>query len=275
MGGIGELASTALRGEPDQMGDREEPRDRDFIGGLAKGLRVIECFDAERPRLAISDVARMTDLPRAVARRCLLTLVELGYAEFDGKFFALTPRILRLGYAYLAATPMPRVIQPFLERLAEETDESSSASILDGAEIVYVARAAKRRVMSIGLDVGSRLPAYCSSMGRVMLAAHDDDAVLSLVAMQPRRRLTPKTKTGEVELMAEIGKVRSQGFAVIDEELELGLRSIAVPILDHRGRTVAAINVGAQAARVSVEQLEAEILPRMRRIADEVRRLLA
>lgn len=145
--------------------------ERDMMGGLAKGLRVIEAFSAERPRLSISDAAEIAGLDRATTRRCLLTLSELGYAAYDGKFFTVTPKVLRLGTGCLATMPLPKIVQPLIDRLSEEIGQSTSVSILDETEIVYVARAAQQRVMSIALMPGSRLPAYCTSMGRVLLSA--------------------------------------------------------------------------------------------------------
>lgn len=252
-----------------------DPRDKETVAGFARGLRVIEAFDASSPRLSISEVAARTGLQRATARRCLLTLAAGGYAEFDGKYFRLTPRLLRLGHAYLASTPLPRLVQPWLEQLAQETDESCSASILDGAHIVYVARASQRRVMSIGLNVGSRLPAYCSSMGRVLLGALPERERRSLLEAAPRRPWTPRTLTAVDDLLVEIEQVRQQGYALIDQELEIGLRSIAVPLHDAQGRVVAAINVGAQAERAAIETMRDAFLPRMRAIQAELAPLLS
>lgn len=249
-------------------------RDGDLIAGFVKGLSVIETFDQQRHKLSIADVARLTGLERASARRCLLTLVHGGYAEFDGKFFRLTPRVLKLGYAYLSSTPLPGIIQPYLEQLSEAIHESSSASILDASEIVYVARSAQRRVMLIGLNVGSRLPAYCASMGRVLLAALPEDQARRRLEATKREKLTPKTLTGIGDLMKELGRVRSQGYALMDEELEIGLRSIAVPIFDSRGSVVAAANVGVQASRMSSEMLISDVLPRLLTLQGELRKLL-
>jgi IclR family pca regulon transcriptional regulator len=235
----------------------------ELMGGFAKGLSVIEAFGQSHERLTISEAARLTGLDRATARRCLLTLVDAGYASHDGKFFALTPRILRLGYAYLSATPLPRQLQFFLEELSEATQESCSAAILDGTEIVYIARASQRRVMSVGLSVGSRLPAYCASMGRVLLAALPDEQMLDILRRTDRKALTPKTLTSVEALAEEIARVRQQGYALINEELELGLRSIAVPILDSSGRTVSALNTGVQAGRASCKHMIQNFLPRL------------
>ena len=249
-------------------------REGDIIQGLAKGLAVIEVFDAAHARLSITDVAELTGLERATARRCLLTLTRLGYASYDGKFFMLTPRVLRLGHSYLAATPLPGVIQPFLERLTAATGESASASVLDGTDILYIARASLRRVMSINLSPGTRLPAYCSSMGRVLLAAMPPAAARGLLERSERPANTPKTKTDLTALMDELALVVRQGYAVIDEELELGLRSIALPLLNARGETVAALNIGAQAARIGVDAMVAQYLPQMRAVQQELQPLL-
>ncbi|MDJ1157512.1 IclR family transcriptional regulator C-terminal domain-containing protein [Chelatococcus sp. SYSU_G07232] len=248
--------------------------DRDFMGGLGKGLAVIECFDGDHERLSISEVAAQTGLSRAAARRCLITLQKLGYAAFDGKFFTLTPRVLRLGYAYLSSTALPQLIQPFLERLSEELHESCSASILDGTDIVYIARSATRRIMSVGLSVGTRLPAYCTSMGRVLLAALPAEEAEARLKASDRRRLTARTRTGLEELMEEIGRVREQGFCINDQELELGLVSIAVPVVNGAGVTVAALNVSAQSARLSAADLEARFLPKLRQTQETLRPLI-
>jgi len=248
--------------------------DRDHMLGLEKGLAVIACFDAAHPRLTIADVARMTGLTRATARRCLITLARIGYAETDGRFFTLTPRVLKLGYAYLASTPLTAVLQNALERLSEAIGESSSASILDGGEIVYVARAATKRIMSVGLAVGARLPAYCTSMGRVLLAALPEAEARARVAASDRRALTARTVTGVEEVMALLARARAQGHVVIDQELELGLTSIAVPVVDRAGRVLAAVNIGTQAARFRPDALVREFLPRLQAVQADLARIL-
>ncbi|SMO40657.1 IclR family transcriptional regulator domain-containing protein [Paracoccus laeviglucosivorans] len=248
--------------------------ERDLMSGLAKGLRVIETFTAERPRQSIAEVAEASALDRATARRCLLTLAHHGYADYDGKFFTLTPRILRLGTACLATMPLPQIVQPWLDALSDRIGESSSVSVLDGAEIVYVARAAQQRVMSISLMPGSRLPAYCTSMGRVMLAALTPDEVQALLGPGPFPARTAQTITDGAVLAAELGRVREQGYAVIDQEVEQGLRSIAVPLLSARGRVVAALNVGLSATHATVQDLPARFLRDLLRIQAELRGLL-
>jgi IclR family transcriptional regulator, pca regulon regulatory protein len=242
--------------------------------GLEKGLAVIACFDAGHPRLTIADVARMTGLSRATARRCLITLARIGYAETDGRHFALTPRVLQLGYAYLSSTPLTAVLQNALERLSEEIGESSSASLLDGRDIVYVARAATKRIMSVGLSVGSRLPAYCTSMGRVLLAALPEDEARRRVEASDRRALTRATATTVEAVMARVAAARTAGYAVIDQELEVGLTSIAVPVIDREGKVVAAINVGTQATRFPPGIIVAEILPKLLKVQAELARIV-
>jgi IclR family pca regulon transcriptional regulator len=249
-------------------------RETDFVSGFARGLKVIEAFGEKTPRLAIADVARATGLDRATVRRCLLTLAELGYADYDGKFFSLTPKILRLGHAYLSATPLPQIVQPYLDRLAEEVHQSASASVLDGTEVVYVARASQKRVMSINLTPGSRLPAYCASMGRVLLAALPENEARILIEKSSLTGFTPRTKTDPAELMEELARVRADGFAVIDQELELGLCSIAVPLRNDRGTVVAAINIGAPAASIASDRMADLYLKPLRAIANALKPLL-
>ena len=248
--------------------------ERDLMGGLAKGLAVIETFTAERPRQSITEAATACGLDRATTRRCLLTLAHEGYADYDGKYFTLTPRVLRLGTGCLAAMPLPRLIQPLLDSLSEQIGESTSASILDGSEIVYVARAAQRKVMSIGLMPGSRLPAYCTSMGRVLLAALPEAEARTRLGEAPLTARTPATLTDPDEIMAELARVRAQGYAVIDQEVETGLRSIAVPLLNIHGRAIAALNVGVAATQADLSDLVTNFLPSLARIAGEARGVL-
>lgn len=248
--------------------------ERDIMGGLAKGLSVIETFTAEHPRQSISEVSVASGLDRATARRCLLTLAHLGYADYDGKFFTLTPRVLRLGTACLATMPLPQLMQPLLDRLSEQIGESSSVSILDGTDIVYVARAAQRKVMSIGLMPGSRLPAYCTSMGRVLLAALPEAAAREILSQAPLSARTTHTLTDPEALVAEFARVRLQGHAIVDQEVELGLRSIAIPLYNSRGQTVAAMNVGVAASRTEIDEMARLYLPAMTAVQSEFRKLM-
>lgn len=249
-------------------------RETDRMGGFAKGLKIIEAFDEGAPRLSIAEAANRTGLDRATARRCLLTLSELGYADYDGKFFALTPKILRLGHAWLSATPLPAILQPHLDRLSEKVGQSASASVLDGTEVVYIARASQRRVMSINLMPGSRLPAYCASMGRVLLAGQGDDEIRLVLAASTLKANTAFTLTDPGDLIAEIAKVRTAGYAIIDQELEIGLCSIAVPVRDSRGRLVAAINIGAPAGQIPASEMAARFLSALMETQSILRPLL-
>lgn len=248
--------------------------ERDIMGGLAKGLLAIETFTTERPRQTISEVAAVSGLDRATARRCLLTLAHHGYADYDGKFFTLTPRVLRLGTACLASMPLPHLVQPLLDELSARTQESSSVSILDGAEIVYLARSAQRKVMSIGLMPGSRLPAYCTSMGRVLLAALPEAQARSVLDSTPLTARTPRTLTDPDQIMACLAEVRAQGFALNDQEIELGLRSIAVPLYNTHGKVVAAANIGVAAVQSEADELRDRFLAPLLELQNALRQML-
>jgi IclR family pca regulon transcriptional regulator len=245
---------------PKENAPAPPPDARDFVASLEKGLSVIEAFDETRPRLTLSDVAKLTGITRAAARRYLHTLTQLDYASFDGRFFRLTPKVLRLGYAYLSSSPLPERLQPVLERLSTATGESSSAAVLDGDDIVYVARSATRRIMSIGLGVGSRLPAYCTSMGRAILAHQPADALEAYLKRVRLAALTPNTITDRSALRAELARIRQRGFAVVNEELELGLRSIAVPLFQQNEGVTVALNISTHAARLTAAEMEKRFL---------------
>jgi IclR family pca regulon transcriptional regulator len=239
------------------------PRRTDFVQSLDRGLAVIRCFSSEHPSLTLSEVAERTGLTRAAARRFLLTLQELGYVGSTGRQFSLRPRVLALGYAYLSSFSVAQIAQPHLEDLAEELHESCSVSVLDGDDLVYVARASANRIMTISLTVGTRLPPYPTSMGRVLLAhlpEADLDAHLRRVEM---RRLTEHTITDQREFRELLAAVRHKGYAAVDQELEAGVRSIAVPIRDSARKVVAAINASAHAARVPMRTLEKQFLPKL------------
>ncbi|MBT2211556.1 MULTISPECIES: IclR family transcriptional regulator C-terminal domain-containing protein [Actinomadura] len=247
-------------------------QDPDVIDSVEKAFRVLETFSAEHPSLTVSEAAELTGLSRATARRILLTCVRLGFAEVDDRRFRLLPRVLRLGYGYLASLPIWDRAQPHMRRLADEVRESCSAATLDGGEIVYVARVPANRSMSIVLNVGSRLPAYPTSMGRVLLAALPPDALrehLAAVALEP---LTPHTITDPGELEKELDRVRERGYALVDGEREEGVRSAAAPVRDGSGAVIAAINVSANAGRVSVDELREHQVPLLLRTADAISR---
>lgn len=242
---------------------------RDLMGGLAKGLRVIEAFTVEAPKLSITQAAARIGLDRATTRRCLLTLAELGYCAYDGKFFTITPRVLRLGTGCLASMPLHKIVQPMLDDLSEEIKQSTSVSILDHSEIVYIARAAQSRVMSIALMPGSRLPAYCTSMGRVLLAALPEAEAQRVLESSTLSQRTEYTQTTIKGILEELERVRQIGYAKIDQEVEVGLRSIAVPLKNTRGKTVAALNTGLPAAIVRMEEAVEEYLPPLLRVQKE------
>lgn len=232
-----------------------------FVRSLDRGLAVIRCFGADHPEMTLSEVANATGLARAAARRFLHTLVALGYMRTDGRVFALRPRVLELGYAYLSGLSLPEVALPHLERLVAAVRESSSVSVLDGEDIVYVARVPTRRIMTVSISVGTRFPAFATSMGRVLLAGLDDRALQAYLERAQFPALTPQTVTDREALAAELRRTRSRGWCLVDQELEEGLRSIAVPIRDASGAVVAAANVSAHAVRWSRPQVRAELLP--------------
>ncbi|PHP66693.1 IclR family transcriptional regulator [Zhengella mangrovi] len=246
----------------------------DTIASLAKGLRVLECFTAEHSRLAIGDVSAMTGLDRATARRCLLTLNAQGYADYDGKYFSLTARALRLGMGALAAMPLPRIVQPWLDQLSDQIGQSCSVSILDAADIVYIARAAQRRVMSIGLMPGSRLPAHCTSMGRVLLSTLTNEEAMAVIEASDLTPRTSRSLTGPAEILDAVIRVRSLGYCLVDQEVELGLRSLAVPVVNSRGSTVAALNIGMAAITGEASRLVDDYLPALLKVQEGLRRTL-
>lgn len=233
----------------------------DFVLSLARGLAVIEAFQDRPDGVTVGDVAQRTGLSRAAVRRLLITLELLGYANHAGPVYRLNSRALRLGFSFLSSNSLATLALPVLEEVTAAIRESSSMSILEGEEIVYVARSATKRVMSVGLSIGSRLPAYCTSMGRVLLAALTPAELKVYFSRATLTAHTPKTLVRRPDLAAEIGRVREQGFALVDEELEVGLRSLAVPVASRSGKVVAAINTGVQAARVPPEEMLERFLP--------------
>lgn len=237
----------------DEDSEANEPSGQ-FVQSLARGLAVIRAFDASDPELTLSEVARATGLTRATARRFLLTLLELGYLRTDGKRFALTPRVLELGYSYLSGLSLPEVAQPYLEALSRELGESTSASVLDGGDIVYVARVPTRRIMTIGITIGTRFPAHVTSMGRVMLAALDPAALDAYFARLEPVALTAQTELDPAQLRQALDRARRDGWALVDQELEEGLRSIAAP-LKRNGAVVGAINVSTSASTRTLEHV--------------------
>ena len=232
---------------------------RTFVQSFSRGLAVIRALSATEP-LTLSEVARASELSRASARRFLLTLEQLGYVQLAGGRFALTPRVLELGFSYLSALGLPELAQPHLERLVEQVHESSSVSVLDGESIVYVARVPTQRIMTVTVSVGTRFPAYATSMGRVLLSGLEEQARAELLERIDLQPLGHETIVTRAALETELDRVREQGYAIVDQELESGLRSVAAPIRDRRERVVAAVNLAVQAARVSVEEIRQSLL---------------
>jgi IclR family transcriptional regulator, pca regulon regulatory protein len=241
--------------------------DPNFMASLARGLQVIRAFSEFRRNLTIAQVSQSTGLSRAAVRRCLYTLSKLGYVGEDNRRFFLRPQVLTLGHAYLSSTPLAITAQPYLDEVSRTLRESCSAAILDGDDIVYICRSAETRIMSISLLVGTRLPAYCTSMGQVLLAHLPDAALEDYLARVRLVGRTDRTITSVPKLRKVLAHVHEAGFALLDQELEVGLRSIAVPVRDGRGSVVAAINVGAHASRVSLEEMQTQFLPPLTKCA--------
>jgi IclR family pca regulon transcriptional regulator len=262
---------------PDEDGADATSRARhsDFVQSLDRGLAVIRAFGPDRERLSLSEVARATGLTRAATRRFLLTLVQLGYVRSDGREFSLRPRVLELGYAYLSGLALPEIASPHLEELVAKVRESSSISVLDGDHIVYVARVPTKRIMTVTISVGTRFPAYATSMGRVLLAAMSPEDFELYLSRADLDALTGRTVTDPDQLREVVREVDRHGYALVDQELEEGLRAIAAPIRGAGGAVTAAINVSAHASRVSMAAMRTNLLPEMletaRRIEADLR----
>ncbi|MDX1560304.1 MAG: IclR family transcriptional regulator C-terminal domain-containing protein [Marinobacter sp.] len=249
-----------------------KPGDRDYVGALASGLEVLQAFDGEHPRMTLSEVAARTEMDRAKARRFLLTLHALGFVKRLGRQFELTPRVLQLGYAYQASNQYRAVIQQYLEDITAELGESSSLAVLDGDDVVYVVRsAARHRLMAITLSVGTRLPAAYTSMGRVLLAQMSESEFAAFLERVRLERYTESSIVDKAALRSAIDKAREQGYSVVDQELDSGLRSVAVPVFAGSGELLGAINISTNAARVDMETLMKTYLPRLRKAAEAVR----
>ena len=242
----------------------------DYIQSLERGLAVLRAFGPDRSSLTLSDVARITGLTRAAARRFLLTLVELGYVTTDNRLFSLSPRVLELGYSYLSGLGLTDIAVPHMEELVASVQESSSIAVLEGGDIVYIVRVPTKRIMTVSITVGTRFPAYGTSMGRVLLAGlapEELEAYLDRVDLQP---LTPRTVIDRARLVAVLDETRARGFCLVDQELEEGLRSVAVPIVDARGVTFAAVNVSAHSSRVSLDELRTKHLGQLMEAAEKI-----
>ena len=247
---------------------------RSYVESLARGLAVMRAFREQSDRLTLSDVARITGLSRAAVRRSLLTLEALGYAESNGRYFSLSPQVLTLAQAYLSSSPVPRVAQSFLEKVSEQLGQSCSLSILHHDEVIYIARSARKRIGSLHRDVGTHMPAHCTSMGRVLLAALSDKELDTFLATAKLESHTRYTITDSVELRAVIEKVKRSNHCLVDQEFEIDLRTLAIPIQNASGRVIAAMNIAARASETGKKQMLDEFLPVMRDAAANMRPLL-
>ncbi len=242
----------------------------DFLEALARGLRIIQAFSHDRRQLTLSDIARLVDLPRASVRRTLHTLVHLRFAETDGRLFRLTPRVLTLASAYLVSNAISDILQPAVERMSAEVGEACSAAILDGADVIMIAHASPNRVINVSAQIGFRLPALSSSLGRVLLAALDDRELDRQLTRIKPAKLTPATVVDRAELRRAIRKARDDSFSLVDQEVEAGFRSVSVPLRRLDGKVIAALNIGAHSNRCTLETMRNVLLPKLRALAAEL-----
>ena len=256
--------------------DRAAPQPGDsYVQSFARGLEVVRSFHAPAPAQTLRGVAAHSGLTRAGARRILLTLQTLGYVDTDGRLYRLTPRILDLGFAYLSSMPIWNLAEPVMEELVAQVKESCSAAVLDATDIVYVLRVPTHKIMRITLGVGSRLPAFCTSMGRVLLADLPDDALRARLEASDRTARTRHTVVDVDSLVTRVAHVRRQGWCIVNQELEEGLISVAVPITNRAGRTVAALNISGQATRTNVRTAQEQLLPPLQASARRISQWLA
>ncbi len=252
------------------MIDEPHEKSKDFVQSMERGFSIMKVFNEDNPRLTLSEVAELTGFTRATARRFLLTLESLNYVGSTGRHFFLRPKVLELGFAFLSSYNLVSISQNHLEALANELRESCSASALEGESVIYICRAATNRIMTVNLSVGHSLPAYATSMGRVLLSALSDKDLDSFLKTYKRPKLTSRTITDAEELKKVILQVRKQGWAVNEQELEEGVQSVAVPVHDKSGKIVIAVNVSAHASRVPIERLVSEFLPKLQKCAVEI-----
>jgi IclR family pca regulon transcriptional regulator len=246
------------------------PDDKEFMATLAKGLAVLGCFGRQRPAMTLSEAALAANVSRATARRILRTLAELGYVEQRGRQFSLSPNILRLGFAYLATQSWIERAVPLMKELSERLRESCSAAILQGNEVVYVARVPTRRIMSVGISVGSRLPAFHTAVGRVQLGFLDPSEVWRRLKSLRIEPMTPSTITDPQALFDRVRDDHAQGFSIVDEELERGLRAIAVPVVDRHCEVVAGLNLSTHSTRTTRNEMREKFLPELRAVAEQI-----
>jgi IclR family pca regulon transcriptional regulator len=254
--------------------ENNAPAQRDLVAGLEKGLQVIEAFDQDRSRLTIAEVAERTGLTRAAARRYLITLTHLGYMRHENKLFSLTPMVLRLGQSYLHSARLPRLVQPLLYRLAYTVGEAASAGVLDHDQLVCVAAVSAGQLVSATLQPGTRVPAWCTANGRMLLASLPEQQLHGFLERVETEQITEHTIVSKERLALEIARARAQGYALVDQELELGLRTMAVPLKNFRGEVVAAMNISVHAARMPLDQMVERCLPALIKIQVELNALL-
>jgi IclR family pca regulon transcriptional regulator len=252
----------------------DERGNTDFIESLDRGLRVFELFGAQSRPMTLSDVAKAAELPRATARRILFTLERKGYVASDGKLFALTPRVLALAGSYMTSNQVVTILQPVLDRISSAAQEISSLAVLDGNDVIFIARASPARVFSAGIDLGYRLPAFCSSVGRAMLGKFSNDELAAMLDAMDLTAMTPFTVTDKELLKATIITDREKGYSLVDREAEPGFRSISVPVRRYDGTIAAAINMGAHVDRIPTGEMIDRFLPLLREAADSVKPLL-
>jgi IclR family transcriptional regulator, pca regulon regulatory protein len=250
-----------------QMADAVGP---EFLEALARGLRVIEAFNQNNKRLTLSDLAKHVDLPRASVRRTLYTLVKLGYAERDDRLFRLTPRVLTLASAYLSSNSISEILQPALDALSEDVQQSCSAAVLDGDDVMMIAHASPKRVIPVSAQIGFRLPAVATALGRVLLAGLDDKSLDRFLARAQPRKLTKFTVTDKSDLRKLIAKARTDGYALADQEAELGFRSMAVPLKRLDGKIIASLNIGVHSEHMPLKSMHAHFFPKLRDLADRL-----
>jgi IclR family pca regulon transcriptional regulator len=267
------------RREPDPKASRSKEssgkeRAAEGMQGLAKGIAVIEAFNENNPQMTVARVARITNLHRATARRCLLTLAESGYLSYDGKYFQPTPRMLRLGQTYMKAAPLPQIAEPFLRSARDELGESTSLAIYENGSSLFIARAQAEHIVTIGVGVGSRLPAYGCATGRVLLSGLTQGALTDYLKNCKPQARTPKTLTDRAAIRKAIEAVKDTNYVVTDEELEIGMRSIATPVRNSTGEIVAAMSASAFTARITIKEMVKTFLPVLAQQAERLGRAL-
>ena len=260
--------------DPRDTADLGESNDRDYVNSFARGLEVIRVFSRHRPRMTLSEVAQATDMTRATVRRFLLTLVREGYCETDGKYFSLLPKVLELGFSVLSSMDIWDVAQPIMNELSEQLQESCFAAVLDGDSVIYVARATSNRFVNVGITIGSRVPAHCVSTGRVLLAALPSAELHGVLERAKFPKFTPNTVTSKTQLRSLIEDVRIKGWSIVDQELEVGLRSLSVPVRDRTGATVAALNVCCPSMRITPEDMSSRVLLAVMEASNRITRSL-